>query len=88
MYVKIENIVGVHADGYILECRTLSWERVENEKAALNLEEMAGVGDYAIYNSPKDIKLALVLDDTMILLERGDVYVMNDSGKTVDSIHV
>ena len=87
MYIQITNIVGVHADGYILECRTLSWERVENEKAALNLEEMAGVGDYGIYNKAKDIKLALVLDDTMILLERGDVYIMNDSGKTVDSIH-
>ena len=88
MYVKIENMVGAHIDGYILECKTLSWERVDNAKAGAQLESDANVGDYGIYNNSSEIKLALIVDDTTFLLERGDVYVMNEQGKTVDSIHV
>ena len=88
MYVKIENLVGIQQDGYIFECNVFSWERIDNSKGGEQLESDAVVGDYGIYNKPQDIRLALLVDDTTILLESGDVYVMNEQGKTVDSIHV
>jgi hypothetical protein len=87
MYIKIENIVGVQVDGYIFECTEFSWERIDNAKAGEQLQEDAQIGDYGFYVNAKDISLSLVLDDTTIFLERGDVYVMNVSGKTIDSFH-
>jgi hypothetical protein len=87
MYIKVLNVVGTQMDGYILECKEFSWEHVEKEEHSERLVAEANEGDYGMYEDGSKISLVLVLDDMQILLECGSVYVMNEHGKTIDSIH-
>ena len=87
MYIKIVNTVGTSRGGFILEGKELNWERIESIEKAEEQESYAEVGDYGLYDNPQKISLVVTLDGTTILLERGDVYVMNNEGKTVDTIY-
>ena len=87
MYIKLVNTVGTPRDGYILEGKQLNWAHITDPAVVADEQSCLEVGDYGLYEDPNKIRLVIVLDKTTILLERGDVYVMNDSGKTVDSIH-
>ncbi len=90
MYIKIQNTVAPYHQVYLFECKTVSWKRLEkgDEDKAEDLVEEMNVGDYGIYDASDDIRLHLVFDDTSVLLERGDIYIMNEEGKTVDKVFV
>ena len=87
MYIKLLNTVGSMRDAHILEGKDVSWRRIQDDDERETVESCLDTGDYGLYNNPKKISLEITLDDTMLLLEQGDVYIMNDNGKTIDSIH-
>ena len=87
MYVKIVTDVESFAPYHLSEARHINWRRIDEDEAE-DIPDMYSTEDYGVYSSYKKVQLVLQLDDVHFFLESGTVYIMNNDGKTIDTIHV
>lgn len=87
MFVKIITDVAPFAPYHLSEAKHINWQWIDEDETE-DIPDMYSTEDYGVYSSYKKVQLILQLDDVHFFLESGEVYIMNNDGKTIDTIRV
>ena len=84
MHVKIVKETPQDFEALILEGYAVVWTRIE----LLDEIKSAGGPEYHFYEVPEDITVTLQVNDIRVWMSKGyKAYVMNERGKTIDTIY-